>query len=299
MMSRALITAGSIALFGVGCVAELEDAPEVEVTNVAARCPSCNPNGLPPDAWKIAAVELSPSKLGPRGLYTAGRVTPLCEPGTKSTATGFPVCNLAKRWADWADAVPSPERDYRMYLTMYMVKVGARHGAQVKNVKTGVTFSGGFGIAPQVLDSAWDYQTQSLITAGMAVTVDQVANGIEMCMKTKFTPDCPQGYAWHEIAAVGNHFAGQPELVVGGYDAHRPEDSTRVCMGSGVACNTYSATAHYHDALCTYQGPSAQRHPTFCTPAGGGPSFDYAVQVFLPFDPSTLFGTSGGTGVRL
>jgi hypothetical protein len=293
MMSRALVTTG-IALLGMGCVAELEDAPDPEITNVAIRCPTCDDNGLPPPAWEVAAAELHPSRLAPAGLLIAGRVTPLCEPGTKSTSAGLTTCNLARVWSDWANAAPL----YRPVLVTYMVKVGAPHGVEVKDLATGITMPGAFGLAPTVLDLSWDYRTQSLITGGMGSLVDQVANGVHLCLKTEFTPDCPAfAYPFHELAVVGNHFAGQLELVVGGYDAEYPEDSKRVCMGAGVPCNTYASKMNYHAAYCSYIGAWNQRHPSACT-VPGRPPFDYAVQVFLEKNPSS-FGSTGGTGIRL
>lgn len=280
----------------MGCVGVGEENLET-ITSEVTRCTTCDDNGLLPDAWENGRAWLAPPVTGPAGLYLPGGVVkPLCAPATSTIVAGGTHCELDPAWASWWRTGTLLEREYRVALVTYMVKVGGKKGDIVLDSAASRAMQGGFSLAPSILLVPWDVRAQSLVTAGMAVAVDLGANGVELCMKTEFTPDCPARYAYHEIAAVGNAFGGQPEIVIGGYDAVRPQDSTRVCTGYGP-CNTYSSISNYAAAICTYTGAPTQRHPFACSPPGG-PVFDYPVQVFTPFDPS-IFGASGGTGPRL
>jgi hypothetical protein len=292
---------GSLAFVSllVGCAV---DDPELSEISSAARCSMCDKNGLPPDHWIAAPAELAPAAFGAAGLRVGPGVRPFCRPGSIVPAPlGGRRCDLDPQWANWIGAGTSPAvRERRDALLRYMIKVAAR---QVDSVvfSPWATVPGGFGLAPSALDIVWDFQTQSLITAGMAVAVDADANTVDICMKTRFTPDCPPSFAYSELAGVGNLFAGHLEMVVGGYDAERPEDSRRVCPPWGptyTTCNTYSMTAAYHDMRCVYAGPWTQRFPDNCTPPGATVPMMFAVQVFTEFDPA-LPGSSGASGPRL
>ena len=266
----------------VGCV----DQPAEPAISFSARgCATCDNNGLTPDAWRIAPAELG--ALGPAHLLVGSSPKPICDLATVTTSPTGTTCDLDADWSAWAG------RDYlHEELVRYMVKVGAPSGALVVDPGASLAFVGGYGLAPSILTTPWDVRTQSLVTAGMAVNVDYYANAVGICIKAAGLPDCPTAYSYQEVGVSGNLFAGEREVVVGGYAALVPEDSRRVCPGFG-GCNTYSAVAPYYAATCTYGGPAAQRYPLSCT---DGPSIrPYPVQVFMDTDPS-VFGSTSGSG---
>ncbi|MFN0253107.1 MAG: hypothetical protein ACKV2T_39910 [Kofleriaceae bacterium] len=262
-------------------------APPIEptVTFEARRCATCGDNGLVPDAWRMAPAAFG--TLGSAGLRVGPHIKPICNLTTVTTTPTGTSCELDAQWSAWAGL------DYlHEELVRYMVKVGASNGALVTDPGAGLAFVGGFGLAPTILTTPWDVPAQSIVTAGMAVNVDYYANAVEICIKTASTPDCPAAYSFQEIAASGNLFAGEREVVVGGYAALRPEDSRRVCPGFG-GCNTYSGVEPYYAASCIYGGPSWQRYPLSCNDGSHVRSFP--VQVFLETDPA-VFGATSSAG---
>ena len=268
----------------VGCAVE---APVIE-TIEAKKCTTCDDNGLPPASWSRAPAELSPSALATSGLFAGGTVRAICEAGT--SPTGSPsTCDLDSLWSAWAGA-----DTYRHDLVRYMIKTGAPYGTVVLDAPSSAAFEGSYGLAPEILTTAWGTRAQSLVTAAMAVNVDYYANKVEICLKTPSTPDCPATYSFQEIAATGNLFANQLDVVVGGYAALRPEDSRRVCPGFG-GCSVYGGGVRpYYAATCTYGGPMAQRYPMRCVDAGV--VRPYAVQVFMETDPSRFGAVAAGSG---
>lgn len=272
----ALVSVGGAA----GCAV---DDPEAELTEVAHGCSTCETNGLPPAALAAARFELAPGPMTAAGLRMGPQMRALC-----GAAPVAGTCTLASDWMTWATTAATPAmRETRFALIKYMIKVGAPKGIAVIIPTSPSPWAalGGFGLAPSVVSSWWGSQAQALVTAGMAALADFNANGVEVCLKTALTPDCPASYSWHEIAVIGNWFEGRPELGVGGYEAELPDDSLRVCPGYGTGCTTFAAKAPYHAARCVYVGPASQRHPISCTATPGGPAFGDAVQVFLPNDP--------------
>lgn len=276
-----------LVLLGSACVdvdpIDTEVAPKGKTT-----CSTCDDNGLPPDAWRVAPMELSPTALGPAPRVGFNLMLPLCEPGTLIGVPGGRACDLATAWSGWG---ATPGHPSRAVLVRYMIRVGARKGDRVIERSTSITTDGAFGLAPTVLTVPWDDRVQSIVTAGMAANVDMFANAIGICLKTRTTPDCPLTYEFMELAFAGNLFAGRLEVAVGGYAAEVPADSRRVCQGPGIPCNSYSATAPYHAATCDYAGPLHARHPLSCAAPRGGPRFTEAVQVFLETDPAVAGAT--------
>jgi hypothetical protein len=297
MNQSPVLLASALLLFSTLVAACVEDPIDGEPPTTPAalmHCSTCDDNGLPQESWRIAPTVLSPASLGPAGLRLGTSIVPLCKPGTVTVVGGATHCDLDPAWNTWANL------DYRnAALVAYMVHVGGKHGdVVVANPGAGwyVDLAGEFSLAPSALTAPWDIRTQSLITAGMAVAVDMVANGVHICMKTAGTPDCPiAGYPFQEISSVGNVFEGRREVVIGGYDAETPELSKRVCptgdpAGPLLPCNTYSNVRAYHSGACTYVGLAGQRFPSSCLDPAGGPPFIYAVQVFTEAKP-TLVGS--------
>ena len=266
------------------CAVDATDEVTIEPI-AAARCSTCDTNGLPPGSWTHAPVAFAPSAMAAAGLRHGTTIDPLCAPGTLVAGT----CDLSAAWSAWAAADPR-QHD----LVRYIVKTGAPHGTIVLDPPSSSAFEGGYGLAPEVLTMSWGTRAQSLVTAAMAVNADFYANAVAICIKTPFTPDCPATYSYQEIASVGNLFAGQLEVVIGGYAALRPEDSRRVCPGFG-GCTTYSAVQPYYAATCTYAGPMGARYPTSCLDATGVARM-YPVQVFMETDPSLFGAVAAGSG---
>lgn len=274
--SRSLVCLAVLSV--MGCVAD-EDLDEV--TNVPTRCSMCDTNGLAPDAVRAALLELSPPAMEPRGLRVAGKMARLC-----AAVPAAGKCNLAGNWLAWAEEpVPIAVREIRFALLTYMVKSGAPKGVEVHVPSRFFYMPGGFGLAPGILDAPWDSHAQAIVTAAMAALGDANMNGVELCLKTVATANCPLTYRFHEIAMIGNWFEGRGEFAVGGWETERPDDSKRVCPGYGTGCTTYRASAPYHAGRCTYVGPADQRHPIGCSVSPGAPVYGDAVQVFTLDDP--------------
>ena len=271
------------AVFSLAACVDTPDEPALGAADPAAtKCPTCDDNGLPPGSWQQAPLQLAPTALGPAGLtLPGGAIRPLCAPGTPlATSTS---CALAPEWIAWVGTDP-----VRSDLLRYIIRVAAGKGDLVSNPRTGSVTAGAFGLARSALTLPWNDRVQSIITGGMAVNVDYYANAVEICIKTEFTADCPAAYAYQELAAAGNLFAGRAEVIIGGHAANAPDESQRVCPSGLAACNHYSARTLYSGATCGYAGATAQRYPTTCTDPAGGPAFDYPVQVFTTWNPATM-----------
>lgn len=299
-MTHSPFLLASALLLSILAAACVDDPIEIEPTTAPAaliHCSTCDDNGLSAAAWEVAPIVLAPASLGPAGLRVGTSILPLCKPGTVTIVGGGTRCALDPLWNAWANL------DARnAALVAYMAHVGGKHGdVVVANPGPGwyVDLVGEFGLAPSALTVPWDVRTQSLLTAGMATTVDKFANGVGICMKTAGTPDCPASYSHQELAAVGNLFEGRREVVIGGFDTETPALSKRVCPGrdpggTPLPCNTYSFTRAYHAGTCSYTGAAGQRYPASCVDPVGGPAFTFAVQIFTEYDPA-IFGAPAPT----